>query len=65
MTSAAPLEEVNQTMAPSHYTRLANFFDLCGVALPNGFSADGLPTSLQIMCRTYDEEPGVADRMDL
>jgi aspartyl-tRNA(Asn)/glutamyl-tRNA(Gln) amidotransferase subunit A len=55
MTAAVPLEEVDQTKAPAHYTRLANFLDLCAVALPNGFSSNGLPTSLQIMCRTYDE----------
>jgi aspartyl-tRNA(Asn)/glutamyl-tRNA(Gln) amidotransferase subunit A len=25
------------------------------VALPNGFDGSGLPTSLQIVCRAYDE----------
>ena len=55
MTTAVPLDEVDQTKAPAHYTRLANFLDLCAVAVPNGFASDGLPTSLQIMCRTYDE----------
>lgn len=55
MTTAVPLEEVDQTKAPAHFTRLANFLDLCAVALPNGFAPDGLPTSLQIVCRAYDE----------
>src|ERR671910_1253394 len=54
MTTALPLEEVDQTKAPAHYTRFGNFLDLCALALPNGF-ADGLPTSLQIVCRAYDE----------
>ena len=25
------------------------------MSLPNGFAGDGLPTSLQIACRAYDE----------
>ncbi len=55
MTTAVPLEEVDQGKAPAHYTRFGNFLDLCAVALPNGFARDGLPTSLQIVCRAYDE----------
>jgi aspartyl-tRNA(Asn)/glutamyl-tRNA(Gln) amidotransferase subunit A len=55
MTTALPLDEVDQTKAPAHYTRFGNFLDLCGLALPNGFDQDGLPTSLQIICRAYDE----------
>jgi aspartyl-tRNA(Asn)/glutamyl-tRNA(Gln) amidotransferase subunit A len=55
MTTALPLDEVDQSKAPAHYTRFGNFLDLCGVALPNGFGGDGLPTSLQIICRAYDE----------
>ena len=55
MTTALPLEEVDQAKAPAHYTRFANFLDLCALALPNGIAADGLPTSLQIVCRGYDE----------
>jgi len=55
MTTALPLEEVDQSTAPAHYTRFGNFLDLCAVALPNGFGSGGLPTSLQIVCRAYDE----------
>ena len=55
MTTAVPLDDVDQTQAPAHFTRFANFLDLTAVALPNGFGKEGLPTSLQIMCRTYDE----------
>jgi aspartyl-tRNA(Asn)/glutamyl-tRNA(Gln) amidotransferase subunit A len=55
MTTAVPLDEVDQTKAPAHYTRFGNFLDLCAVALPNGFVDDGLPASLQIVCRTHDE----------
>jgi aspartyl-tRNA(Asn)/glutamyl-tRNA(Gln) amidotransferase subunit A len=52
---ALPLEEVDQSGTPAHFTRFGNFLDLCGLALPNGFSVSGLPTSLQIVCRGYDE----------
>jgi aspartyl-tRNA(Asn)/glutamyl-tRNA(Gln) amidotransferase subunit A len=55
MTTALPLEDVDQAKAPAHYTRFGNFLDLCAVSLPNGFGAGGLPTSLQIVCRAYDE----------
>ena len=55
MTTALPLDEVDQTKAPAHYTRFGNFLDLCALALPNGFAGDGLPTSLQVVCRAYDE----------
>jgi len=55
MTTAVPLDEVDQVKAPAHYTRFGNFLDLCALSLPNGFDKDGLPTSLQIACRAYDE----------
>jgi aspartyl-tRNA(Asn)/glutamyl-tRNA(Gln) amidotransferase subunit A len=55
MTTALPLDEVDQTKAPAHYTRFANFLDLCAVSVPNGFGNGGLPTSIQIVCRGYDE----------
>ena len=55
MTTALLLDEVDQSKAPAHYTRLANFLDLCALSLPNGFGNDGLPTSLQIICHPRDE----------
>ena len=55
LTTALPLEEVDQTKTPAHFTRFGNFLDLCAVALPNGVGAGGLPTSLQIVCRGWDE----------
>ena len=55
MTTAVPLDEVDQTKAPAHYTRFGNYLDLCALALPNGIAPDGLPTSLQIVCRANDE----------
>ncbi len=32
-----------------------NYLGLCGLAVPNGFTARGLPTSLQIVCHAGDE----------
>lgn len=55
MTTALPLTEVDQAGSPAHYTRFGNFLDLCALAVPNGIAPDGLPTSLQIVCRGYDE----------
>ena len=55
MTTALLLDEVDQTKGPAHYTRFGNYLDLCALALPNGIAPDGLPTSLQIVCRANDE----------
>ncbi|HEX7891557.1 MAG TPA: amidase [Ramlibacter sp.] len=55
MTTALPLEEVDQAKAPAHYTRFGNFLDLCALAVPNGIAPDGLPTSLQVVCGGYQE----------
>jgi aspartyl-tRNA(Asn)/glutamyl-tRNA(Gln) amidotransferase subunit A len=54
-STALLLDDVDQSGTPAHFTRFGNFLDLCAVALPNGFSASGLPTSLQVVCRGYDE----------
>jgi aspartyl-tRNA(Asn)/glutamyl-tRNA(Gln) amidotransferase subunit A len=54
-TAAVPLDEVDQTSTPAHFTRFVNALEGCALALPNGFTATGLPLSLQIICRGYDE----------
>jgi aspartyl-tRNA(Asn)/glutamyl-tRNA(Gln) amidotransferase subunit A len=54
-TPPIPLTAVDQTTTPAHFTRFVNFLDLCALALPNGFTATGLPISLQVVCRAYDE----------
>jgi aspartyl-tRNA(Asn)/glutamyl-tRNA(Gln) amidotransferase subunit A len=54
-TAAVRLDEVDQNVTPAYFTRFVNFLDLCALALPNGFTAEGPPTSLQIVCRGYDE----------
>ncbi len=55
MTTAVPLEDVDQSKAPAHYTRFGNYLNLTALSLPNGMAPDGLPTSLQIVCRSHDE----------
>ena len=53
---AVPLSEVDQGKSPmSMLTRPINLLDLCALALPCGFTAGGLPISLQIAGRGYDE----------
>ena len=55
MTPAVPVAAVDQTSTPAMFTRWVNFLDLCALAVPNGFTEAGLPISLQIVCRGYDE----------
>lgn len=54
-TTAVLLQDIDQSKAPSGLTRFANFMDLPAAAMPNGFDALGLPTSMQLMCRRFDE----------
>jgi aspartyl-tRNA(Asn)/glutamyl-tRNA(Gln) amidotransferase subunit A len=54
-TPAIPVSEVDQSCTPAGFTRMVNLLDLCALSLPNGFTAAGLPTSLQIICKGYDE----------
>ncbi|HXH83005.1 MAG TPA: amidase [Candidatus Tectomicrobia bacterium] len=49
-TAAVRLEEIDQADTPAAFTRAGNYLGLCGVAVPCGFTAAGLPTSLQILC---------------
>jgi aspartyl-tRNA(Asn)/glutamyl-tRNA(Gln) amidotransferase subunit A len=55
VTPAPPVASIDQNTSPAMLTRWVNFLDLCAVAVPNGFTADGLPISLQIVCRAYAE----------
>ncbi len=49
-TAAIPIAEADQTSTPAHFTRAGNYLGLCAVAVPDGFTPAGLPTSLQVMC---------------
>ena len=53
---AIPLTEVDQSQAPmSRLTRPINLLDQCALALPCGFTKNGLPISIQVVGRSYDE----------
>ena len=54
-TAAIPLSEVDQSTTPTRFMRFVNLLDMCALSLPNGFTAHGLPISLQIACRGYQE----------
>jgi aspartyl-tRNA(Asn)/glutamyl-tRNA(Gln) amidotransferase subunit A len=54
-TAAIPIDRVDQSTTAAYFTRAGNYLGLCGLAVPNGFTADGLPTSLQILCGPGDE----------
>ena len=48
--TAIPVSEVDTTAHnPGYFTRPVNLSGRCGLAVPNGFSAEGLPTSLQVI----------------
>ena len=49
LTAAIPIDKVDQGGTAAHFTRPGNYLGLCGVAVPSGFTADGMPTSLQIL----------------
>ena len=51
-----PLSDVDQNKSPmSLLTRPVNLLGLCALSLPCGFTAGGLPISLQIAGRGYEE----------
>jgi len=52
---APAVTSIDQNTTPAMLTRWVNFLDLCALAVPNGFTVGGLPTSLQIVCRAYAE----------
>ena len=52
---AKRLEDIDQKGTPARFTRMVNCLDLCALAVPDGFTRGGLPTSLQIIAKGYDE----------
>ncbi|MGC2411521.1 MAG: amidase [Stellaceae bacterium] len=54
-TAAIPVQSVDQTTTPAYFTRFVNLLELCALSVPDGFTQTGLPLSLQIICRPYDE----------
>jgi aspartyl-tRNA(Asn)/glutamyl-tRNA(Gln) amidotransferase subunit A len=54
-TAAIPIERADQSGTAAHFTRPGNYLGLCGIAVPCGFSAEGLPLSLQILGHPGEE----------
>jgi aspartyl-tRNA(Asn)/glutamyl-tRNA(Gln) amidotransferase subunit A len=54
-TPAIRLDQIDQARMNSRFTRFGNFLEMCALSLPNGFSAGGLPLSLQICCQGFEE----------
>jgi aspartyl-tRNA(Asn)/glutamyl-tRNA(Gln) amidotransferase subunit A len=54
-TPALALDSLDPSKLPVRFSRFVNILDLCALALPNGFTREGLPTSLQVVCRAYQE----------
>jgi allophanate hydrolase len=42
------------------YTNFVNLMDLCGIAVPNGFRADGLPLGVTVIARAFAEAKAAA-----
>jgi len=55
-TTAIPIAEVDETdMSMSTHTRFGNYYDLAGLSVPIELSPSGLPTSMQIVVRRFDD----------
>src|SRR5262245_15145358 len=54
-TAAIPIDQADQKGTAAHFTRPVNYLGRCALAVPNGFTAGGLPISLQIVCAPGDE----------
>ena len=52
------MNEGDYTLA--HYTRMANYLDLCAIALPCGYDRSGLPIGLQLIGRAGHESALIA-----
>jgi aspartyl-tRNA(Asn)/glutamyl-tRNA(Gln) amidotransferase subunit A len=47
---AVPVDSVDETVTPlASFTRAGNYLDACGLALPAGWSVDGLPAGVQLL----------------
>jgi aspartyl-tRNA(Asn)/glutamyl-tRNA(Gln) amidotransferase subunit A len=54
-TPPIPVDAIDPAVVPVRFARFVNILDLCGLAVPNGFTRGRLPTSLQVVCRGYEE----------
>lgn len=53
---ACPAGEVDESITPlASFTRAGNYLDACRLALPAGFSDEGLPVGVQLLGKPFDE----------
>ena len=55
LTAAPRVADIEQSGTAAVFTRAINLVGGCALAVPNGFTGGGLPTSLQIACPAYQE----------
>ena len=54
--TATPVDEVDEVATPlATFTRVANYLGICGLSLPAGMSADGLPVAVQLLGAPFAE----------
>jgi aspartyl-tRNA(Asn)/glutamyl-tRNA(Gln) amidotransferase subunit A len=54
--TATALVEVDEVATPlATFTRVANYLGICGLSLPAGLSADGLPVAVQLLAAPFAE----------
>ena len=54
-TAAPVVAEIDQTTTAAIFTRPFNLIDYCALVAPSGRTGNGLPQSLQIVCRGFEE----------
>ena len=54
-TAAPVVADIDQATTAAVFTRPFNLIDWCALVVPNGLTAGGLPLSLQIACRGFEE----------
>ena len=54
-TAAPVVAEIDQSTTAAIFTRPINLVDWCALVVPNGRTEAGLPLSLQIACRGFEE----------
>ena len=57
--TAPPLNKVDQSISPAHFTRPFNYLGLCALSVPMGLADNGLPLGIQIVARPNDEAMAV------
>ena len=54
-TAAPVVADIDQSTTAAIFTRPFNLIDYCALVVPNGRTSGGLPLSLQIACRGFEE----------